>query len=179
MLNSEKTCLVLIDVQEKLAAVMYESARMVANCAVLLQIARTLEIPILWCQQYPKAIGPTVEPLRAHLHDLKPMDKLGFSCCRQPDFSAELERLEIETAILCGIESHVCVFQTAMDLIQKGLYVHVIADAVASRTPENKQIGLDRMNAAGAIVSSTEMLLFELLRTAEHPHFKTLSKLIR
>jgi nicotinamidase-related amidase len=179
MLNRQKSCLVLIDVQEKLAAVMHESARMVSNCAILLQIARALEIPIVWCQQYPKAIGPTVEPLLVHLEGVTPMDKLCFSCCGQPAFLAALEQREIETAILCGIESHVCVFQTAMELMQKGLYVHVIADAVASRTPENKQIGLSRMAAAGAVISSTEMLLFELLRTAEHPQFKALSRLIR
>ncbi len=179
MLNPDKTCLILIDVQEKLAAVMHDSQTMVSNCAILLQIAATLEMPIVWCQQYPKAIGPTVEPLRQHLHGIEPVDKLCFSGCGHPDGAARLEQTGAETAILCGLESHVCVFQTAMDLIQKGLYVHVIADAVASRTPENKQIGLDRMAAAGAVVSSTEMLLFELLRTAEHPHFKTLSKLIR
>lgn len=179
MLNREKSCLVLIDVQEKLAAVVHESARMVSNCAILLQVARALEIPILWCQQYPRAIGPTVEPLREHLTGVTPIDKLCFSCCGQPAFGAVLERREIEMAILCGIESHVCVFQTAMELMQKGIYVHVIADAVASRTPENKQIGLSRMAAAGAVISSTEMLLFELLRTADHPKFKTLSMLIR
>lgn len=179
MLNREKSCLVLIDVQEKLAAVMHESARMVSNCAILLKAARTLEIPIIWCQQYPKAIGPTVKPLHEFLEGIEPIDKLCFSCCGAPQFADEMERREIETAIVCGIESHVCVFQTAMDLLQKGLYVHVIADATASRTAENKQIGLHRMAAAGAVISSTEMLLFELLRTAEHPQFKGLSKLIR
>lgn len=179
MLNQEKSCLVLIDVQEKLTAVMEESERMVGNCSVLLQIARAMEIPILWCQQYPKAIGPTVALLREHLEGINPMDKMCFSCSGAEGFTAVIERLGIETAILCGIESHVCVFQTAMELLQKGLYVHVIADAVASRTAANKQIGLRRMEAAGAVISSTEMLLFELLRTAEHPQFKKLSKLIR
>ena len=179
MLNPEKSCLVLIDVQEKLAAVMDESARMVANCAILLQAARTLEVPVLWCQQAPQSLGPTVEPLRAHLEGISPINKRSFSCCGQPEFAAALERGRFETAILCGIESHVCVFQTAMDVMQRGLYVHVIADAVTSRTPENKQIGLTRMAAAGAVVSSTEMLLFELLRTAEHEHFRTLSRLVK
>ena len=179
MLSLDKSCLVVIDVQDKLAAVMHESATMIANCAVLVQIARTLDIPVLWCQQNPKALGPTVEPVRAHLSGIQPMDKQCFSCCGHPDFSAQLDQLAIETAILCGIESHVCVFQTAMDVIQKGLYVHVVADAVASRKPENKRIGLERMACAGAVISSTEMLLFELLRTADHPHFKTLRKLIR
>lgn len=179
MLNAEKSCLIVIDVQEKLSSVMYQAERMIANSAVLLQIARTLSIPIFWCQQNPKALGPTVAPLREHLADIEPIDKMSFSCGGAAAFSEKIERLNIETAILCGIETHVCVFQTAMELLQKGLYVQVIADAVASRTDENKQIGLSRMAAAGAVISSTEMLLFELLRTAEHPHFKALSKLIR
>lgn len=179
MLTDERTCLVLIDVQEKLARVMHESEKMIANCAILLQIARTLDIPIIWCQQSPQALGPTVEPLRIHLDGINPIDKLSFSCCGQPDFILHLEQQAVKTAILCGIESHVCVFQTARDLIQKGLEVHIIADAVASRTPENKQIGLGRIAAAGAVISSTEMLLFELLGTARHDSFRTLSKLIR
>ncbi len=179
MLSSDKSCLVVIDVQEKLAAVMHESAGMVSNCVVLVRIARTLDMPVLWCQQYPEGIGPTVEPLREHLSGIEPINKRCFSCVGHPDFSARLEQLNVETAILCGIETHVCVFQSAMELMQKGLYVHVIADAVASRTPANKHLGLNRMAASGAVISSTEMLLFELLRSAEHPHFKTLSKLIR
>jgi len=179
MLTDERTCLVLIDVQEKLARVMHESEKMIANCTILLQIARTLNIPILWCQQSPQALGLTVEPLLTHLEGIAPIDKISFSCCGQPDFLLHLERQAITTAILCGIESHVCVFQTAMDLIQKGLDVHIIADAVTSRTPENKQIGLGRMATAGAVISSTEMLLFELLGTARHDSFRTLSKLIR
>lgn len=179
MLNAERTCLVLIDVQEKLAPLMVESERMVKNCGILLQIARGLNLPILWCQQYPQAIGATVEPLRPYLEGLEPMDKFSFSCCSAAGFGERLDALKVETAVLCGIETHVCVFQTAMELMQKGLYVHVIADAVSSRTSSNKQIGLNRMAAAGAVISSTEMLLFELLRTAKHEQFKTLSKLIR
>lgn len=179
MLNAEKSCLVVIDVQEKLASVMLQAERMIANSAVLLQIARSLSLPIFWCQQNPTALGPTVLPLREHLADIEPIDKMTFSCGGAAAFSEKIERLNIETAILCGLETHVCVFQTAMELLQKGLYVHVIADATASRTAENKQIGIQRMASAGAVISSTEMLLFELLRTAEHPQFKSLSKLIR
>lgn len=179
MLTPENTCLIVVDIQEKLLHVMDSSARVVQNTAVLIQIARTLNIPILWCQQYPKALGPTVEELSSLLDGQTPIDKFSFSCAGDEQFQRRIDELKPQTAILCGIESHVCVFQTALDLIQKGLYVHVIGDAVSSRTPENCQVGIDRMKSAGAVISSTEMLLFELLRTAKHDKFKELAKLIK
>jgi nicotinamidase-related amidase len=179
MIAANKCCLVLIDVQEKLLRVMQNPERVVKNCGILIHIARAFDIPILWCQQYPRALGLTAAPLAELLNGLSPMDKLSFSCCGAPGFAGRLEALHIETAVLCGIESHVCVFQTAMDLLRQGMKVHVIADAVGSRTEENKQIGLARMAAAGVIINSTEMFLFELLRTAEHPKFKELAALIR
>jgi nicotinamidase-related amidase len=179
MLDAQKCCLVLIDVQEKLLQVMQNPERVAKNCGILIQIAKALNIPILWCQQYPKALGLTVTPLAELLNGLSPMDKLSFSCGGAPDFARRLEALGVEAVVLCGIESHVCVFQTAMDLLRQGLKVHVIADAVSSRTEENKQMGLARMAAGGVIINSTEMFLFELLRTAEHPKFKELAALIR
>ncbi|MBM4103298.1 MAG: hydrolase [Planctomycetes bacterium] len=179
MLDAKKCCLVLIDVQEKLLRVMQNPDGLVKHCGILIQIAKALNIPILWCQQYPKALGLTAGPLTELLNGLSPMDKLSFSCGGAPGFAERLEALNTEAAVLCGIESHVCVFQTAMDILHQGLKVHVIADAVGSRTEENRQIGLSRMAAAGAVISSTEMFLFELLRTAEHPKFKELAALIR
>jgi nicotinamidase-related amidase len=179
MLDAKKCCLVLIDVQEKLLRVMQNPDGVVKHCGILIQIARAFNVPILWCQQYPEALGLTVVPLAELLKGLSPMDKLSFSCCGAPDFVRRLEALGVEAAVLCGIESHVCVFQTAMDLLRQGLKVHVIADAISSRTEENKQIGLARMTAGGVIINSTEMVLFELLRTAEHPKFKELAALIR
>ena len=179
MLEAKKCCLVMVDIQEKLLRVTQDSEQVVKNCRVLIQIAKALDIPILWCQQYPKALGLTVASLAELLQGYSPIDKLSFSCCGAPDFARQLETLDIEAAVLCGTESHVCVFQTAMDILHQGLKVHVIADAVGSRTQENKQIGLSRMVSSGAIISSTEMFLFELLRTAEHPKFKELASLIR
>lgn len=179
MLKPENACLVVIDVQEKLLPVMQNPGPVVKNIAVLIQIAKALNIPIIWSQQVPTALGPTGEGLSSLLEGIEPIDKSSFSCCGEETFNVKLEQLNAQTAILCGIETHVCVFQTAMDLIQKGLYVQVIADAVSSRTLENRHIGLERMKAAGAVVSSTEMLLFELLRDAKHPKFRELSKLIK
>ncbi len=179
MLEAKKCCLVVVDVQEKLLRVTQNSEQVVKNCRILIQIAKALDIPILWCQQYPKALGQTVAPLAELLNGLFPADKLTFSCCGAPGFVERLEVMNIEAAVLCGIESHVCVFQTAMDILHQGLKVHVISDAVGSRTAENRQIGVSRMASAGVIISSTEMFLFELLRSAEHPKFKELSALIK
>ncbi len=179
MLTAENTCLVVIDIQEKLLPVMAEPERVVKNAAVLIQIAKVLDIPILWCQQVPKALGPTVGELSALLEGVEPINKSSFSCGGDEQFIEQIDALKSRTAILCGIESHVCVFQTAMDLIQHGLYVHVVADATSSRTQENKTIGLNRIAKEGAVISSTEMLLFELLRNAKHEKFRELAKLIK
>ena len=181
MLTIENTCLVIVDIQEKLAKLVHEKERVVSNSAVLVQVAQTLQIPILWCQQVPTALGPTVRELWGLLTKagIESIDKTTFSCCGDPAFMKKIDDLKLQTAIVCGIESHVCVFQTAMDLIQHGLYVHVVADAVSSRTNENKQIGLHRMAKEGAVITSTEMLLFELLRDAKHEKFRELAKLIK
>ncbi|MEN6307216.1 MAG: hydrolase [Anaerohalosphaeraceae bacterium] len=179
MIDSKTCCLVLIDVQEKLLRVMHNPEGTVKNCGILIQIANALNIPVLWCQQYPAALGPTNPQLTEKLTAGSAIDKRSFSCCGSADFAEKLAALQADTAIICGIETHVCVFQTAMDMLQRGLKVQVIADAVDSRTEANKQIALNRLSANGVVVSSTEMLLFELLRTSEHPKFKELAPLIR
>jgi nicotinamidase-related amidase len=181
MLTLENACLVVVDIQEKLLKVMQDCDRVVSNTSILVKIAQALDIPILWCQQVPDALGPTVHDLWGLFMkaEMEPMDKTTFSCCGNEAFMKQIDELKPQTAIVCGIESHVCVFQTAMDLIQHGLYVHVVADAVSSRTNENKQIGLHRMAKEGAVITSTEMLLFELLRGSKHPKFRELAKLIK
>jgi len=179
MLVIENACLVIVDIQEKLLPVMADPEQVVRNSAVLIQIAKALNIPILWCQQVPKALGPTVGELSSLLDGAEPIDKSTFSCCGDEAFMKRIDALKAQTAIICGIESHVCVFQTAMDLIKHGLYVHVVADATSSRTNENKTIGINRMAKEGAVITSTEMLLFELLRDAKHPKFRELAKLIK
>lgn len=179
MLDPQDTCLVIIDIQEKLLPVMAEPERVVKNAAVLIQIAQTLGIPILWCQQVPRALGTTVHELTRLLEGVEPIEKSSFSCCGEEKFIAKLDETKAQSAILCGIETHVCVFQTAADLLRQGLEVHVVADATSSRTLENKQIGLDRMKQQGTVITSTEMCLFELLRDAKHEKFRKLAKLIK
>jgi nicotinamidase-related amidase len=202
MLDIHDCCFVVVDVQGKLAQLMVGKESLFKNVQILIQAAKILDIPILWCQQVPEALGPTVPEIAELLTGLcvegvppsnrgqdardtrvskpvEPINKASFSCCGQEQFNAQLNTLGKEQVLLCGIETHVCVYQTAMDLMEGGLDVTIIADAVSSRAEQNKQIALARLAAEGAHISSTEMALFELLRTAKHPQFKEVAKLVK
>jgi len=179
MLEIQNACLVVIDVQGKLAQLMVDKESLFRNTQILIQAAKILGIPILWCQQVPEALGPTLPEIAELLTGIEPIDKASFSCCGEERFTAELNAIGREQVLLCGIETHVCVYQTAMDLMEGGLDVTVVADAVSSRTEQNRQIALARLAAEGANVSSTEMVLFELLRTAQHPRFRQIAKLVK
>ena len=179
MLQAEQCCLVIIDIQDKLANNMTDKETLFDNTAIMIKTAKALNIPIIWCQQVPRALGETVEPLRCLLINDQPIDKSSFSCCAEENFITRLNDIKPKQAIVCGIESHICVYQTALDLIAKGIEVNVIADAVSSRTKANKKLALKRITAEGAKLSSTEMCIFELLKDANHPKFKELAKLIK
>ena len=179
MLDIEKCCLVVVDVQGKLAQLMYGREELFKHIEILIKAAKILAIPIVWCQQVPQALGETVPEIAQLLSDNEPVNKSSFSCCGQGQFNSKLESLNRRQVLLCGIEAHVCIYQTAVDLHRAGYDVSVIADAVSSRTLENKQIALERIKAEGVNISSTEMALFELLGTAEHPQFKQIAKLVK
>jgi len=179
MLDIQKCCLVVVDVQGKLAQLMYGKQALFKNIQILIKAAKLLDIPILWCQQCPESLGPTVPEIAQLLSDNEPLNKAAFSCCGSEQFNTKLNELARQQLLLCGIEAHVCIYQTAVDLLRKGYYVDVIADAVSSRKLENKQIAIDRMAADRINISCTEMVLFELLRTAEHPQFKQIATLIK
>ncbi|MHC4537340.1 MAG: hydrolase [Planctomycetota bacterium] len=179
MLNIQNCCLVVVDVQGKLAQLMYDKQVLFKNIQILIKTAKILNIPILWCQQCPDALGPTIHEIAQLLIDSEPIDKSAFSCCGNEKFNIKLNESKRQQVLLCGIETHVCIYQTAVDLFTKGFSVDVIADAISSRTPENKQIAINRMAAEGINISCTEMALFELLKTAEHPQFKQIAKLIK
>jgi nicotinamidase-related amidase len=179
MLDIHKCCLAVVDVQGKLAQLMHGKDALFKNIQVLIQAANILDIPILWCQQAPDALGSTVPEIAQLLTDIEPINKSVFSCCGADPFISKLNESSRNQVLLCGIETHVCIYQTAVDLLRKGFDVNVIADAVSSRTPQNKQIAIDRMAAEGASISSVEMALFELLKTAEHPKFRQIAKLIK
>jgi nicotinamidase-related amidase len=179
MLQIHNCCLVVVDVQGKLAQLMLDKQALFKNIQILIKAAKILDIPILWCQQCPDSLGPTVPQIAELLAGNKPIDKAAFSCCGSGEFNTRLNELARQQVLLCGIEAHVCIYQTAIDLLTKGFSVDVIADAVSSRTAENKQIALSRMAKQRVNISCTEMALFELLKTAEHPQFKQIAKLIK
>ena len=175
----EDTFLLVVDLQEPLLKVMEVRERLLANAGILIEAARTLGLPILATEQYPERFGPTAEEIRVRWGDVQPVGKLCFSSCGSESVQGQIQRLGRRTAILCGVETHVCVNQTAHDLLAEGLAVHIPADAVASRTEMNRQLGLEKMRESGAIVTSTEMVVYELLREAGTPEFKALLPLFR
>lgn len=179
MLDTTKCCLVIVDIQGKLAELMDNKEAVFANIEILIKTAKALGFGIIWCEQHPRALGPTIPQIAKLLTDNQPIDKFSFSCCGHDEFNEKLKGLGPRQVILCGIEAHVCIYQTAMDLLDKDYEVHVVADAISSRNSANKEIALRRMEAEGALLSSTEMAMFELVRTAKHPKFKELMKLIK
>ncbi|MCH8192426.1 MAG: hydrolase [Planctomycetes bacterium] len=179
MLDTQTSCLVVIDLQGKLANLMQERESLFAATTTLVQSAQQLNIPIIWCQQCPDILGPTIEPLRVLLAEETPINKSSFSCGADQHFRKRLAQVNRNQVVLCGIETHICVWQTAMDLLGQQFEVEVVADGVSSRTASNKRLGLDRMRRAGIGITSLEMLLFEWLKDADHPHFRQIAKLIK
>lgn len=179
MLNRDEAVLLFIDVQGKLHEIMPEKKLLDGNLEKLIRCAQLLELPILGTEQLPEKLGATNEPFKSLLEGVPMIRKSAFSCCGEPAFMAAFQSLEKRQAILVGIEAHVCVYQTAIDLLEAGLEVFVVADAVSSRVPENKALALQAMRDAGAKIVPTETVLFALLRDAADPRFKPLLKLIK
>jgi nicotinamidase-related amidase len=179
LLQAEKSVLLLVDVQARLLPSMAEPDGVVERAGILLKAAQALGVPILASEQYPAGLGPTVPALRALLPEGAVMAKMRFSCAGDPAIADRLQSLRRPQVVLVGIEAHVCVLQTAMDLMARGHAPFVVADAVSSRAPANKEVAIARMREAGITVATTEMVVFEWLGQAGTPVFKTLSKLIR
>ncbi len=179
MLERDDTALVVIDVQGKLALLMHDKAELFTNLRRMIQGARVLGVPILVTEQYPEGIGPTVPEIAEVLPELDPISKVCFSCCGADKFVSSLQSLGRRAVLVTGIETHICVMQTVLDLLEAAYDVHVVADAVSSRSADNKRIGLERMRDAGAVITSTESALYELLGVASGPEFKAVLKLIK
>ncbi len=182
ILNADKSLLVIVDLQVKLSAAMPESETKLTttNTGRLLKAAGILNIPVLLTEQYVKGLGATDPAIALLLPEATPVfDKTGFSCCAAHGFNAALEATQRRQIILTGQEAHVCVLQTALDLLHKGLQVYVVEDAVSSRKPEHKLSALQRMQQQGITITNYESVLFEWLRDASHPDFKTISGLLR
>jgi len=178
-LRRARAGLVVVDVQERLLPAIFEKDRVLQNTVRLVQGAGVLRVPVFATEQYRKGLGPTVPEVAAAVPGFGPMEKLAFSACGATAFVPALKAKQVSQAILCGIEAHVCVSQTCLDLLDQGFQVFVVADAVSSRTPENHRCGVERMRAAGAIIVSTEMVLFELLEQAGTPEFKQILALVK
>jgi nicotinamidase-related amidase len=175
-LESDQCVLVVIDIQQKLLPPIFEKQQLVRNAQLLIRAAGILKIPTLLSTQYAKGLGPTVPEISSVLTGTEAVDKTLFSCFGSDAFCTLLKRLpgQRNTLLLCGMESHICVTQTALGALREGYLVHVASDAVSSRTEWNWKIGLDRMRAAGAIISSTEMMIYELMRSSSSAAFKEL-----
>lgn len=171
---------VIIDVQSRLATVMPTDAMqaVLKNCSILAQTARLLNVAMIMTEQYPKGLGHTVPELSALIPDIHPVEKTTFSCLAESKFTRQLTR-DHSQIILSGMEAHICIVQTALDLIAAGKQVFVVEDAVISRNPANKANALARMRDAGCVITNTESVVFEWLGAAEGDVFKTVSKLIR
>lgn len=168
----DQAVLLVIDAQAKLAPHIHGIETLVANTIRMVRAARLLGLPILLTEQYPEGIGPTIAEIKDELPDVAAIAKRTFSCWREPVFTKQLEALNRHQAIIVGIETHVCIYQTGADLQRAGFQTQVISDAVSSRTEANKAIGLRRLAAAGAEISSVESCLFELLETSACAEFK-------
>jgi nicotinamidase-related amidase len=175
-LKAEQCALLVIDIQEKLLPPIFQNEQLVKNAQLLIRAAAILKIPVLVSTQYSKGLGSTVPAIASLLPDTEAIDKTLFSCFGSDAFCAAAKRLpgNRNTLLMCGMESHICVMQTALAALREGYLVHVASDAVGSRTEWNWKIGLERMRAAGAVISSTEMMIYELMQSSSSAAFKEL-----
>lgn len=179
MLTKDGSLLVIVDIQERLAVAMTEKERVVSNTLHLVESARLLGLPLLITEQYPKGLGPTVPDVRNTVQTYSPIEKITFSCCGEKFFMEAVQETGKKQIILVGMETHVCVLQTCIDLLREGYDVHVVSDAICSRTKQNYKIALEYMRDAGAVITCTETVLFQLLIKAGTEEFKAISKRIK
>ncbi len=175
-LEPERCALLVIDIQERLLPPIFQKEDLLRNAQLLIRAAGILKIPALVTTQYAKGLGHTVPEIASLLPSVEAIDKTPFSCFGSDAFCATLKRLpgQRNTLLLCGMESHICVTQTALAALREGYLVHVASDAVSSRTEWNWRVGLDRMRSAGAVIASTEMMIYELMRASSSAAFKEL-----
>ena len=180
-LDREKTAFILVDIQEKFIPAMNKIEDVIKNTNILVKASEILNIPLIVTEQYPKGLGNTIKEIKLPENTLK-IEKTHFSCFGCDEFSKELEELKkkgITSLILFGIEAHVCILKTALDGLEKGFDVHVVADAVTSRSKHNKRIANQRMMQSGVFLASTEIILFQLIDEAKGDEFKEISGLVK
>ena len=179
ILDSQESVLLIVDVQESFRKQLKELDLLTRNITILAEAAKILKIPVILTEQYPQGLGKTIAEIAACLGEHKYFEKTAFSCCQANGFVDALEQIGRKQIIMCGIEAHVCVNQTAHELMDKGYSVHVVKDAVASRSERNKEIGWEKMISSGAVPSSVEMALFEMLAESGTEPFKAVQRLVK
>ena len=179
MLKTENTALLIVDIQGNLAHAMHEKELLFKNMQTLIKGIQVLGLPILWVEQNPQGLGPTIPEIADILSTIQPITKMSFSSCRNDHFMKALRVLNRKQVLIAGIEAHICVYQTAADLVALGYEVQVVSDAVSSRNLVNKEIGLQKMRDSGVSLTSVETALFELIRVAEGEQFKEILKIVK
>jgi nicotinamidase-related amidase len=178
-LELKNTLLTVIDIQGNLAQVMHEKESLFKSVKQLIQGITGLDIPIILTEQNPDKLGPTLPEIKELIPDIMAVPKMSFSCCNEKGFMDTLNKIGKKQILVSGIESHICIYQTTAALIDMGYEVHIVNDAVASRDYKNKKLALKKMERMGAIMTCVEMALFELMKTAEHPKFRDISRIIK
>ena len=169
----------IIDIQERLHPFISENEKLIKNTAILIEGLKAVGIKIMVTEQYTKGLGTTVEPLKNLLSEISFVEKMAFSCCDEPVFYEKLSLQGVRNVIIAGIESHVCVLQTCIDLLSSGYIPVIVEDCVGSRNPNDKKIAIERMRKEGAVITTYESVLFELLRYSGTDAFKKISKLVK
>ncbi|STQ75492.1 isochorismatase family protein [Grimontia hollisae] len=179
MLSRKNTGLVVVDVQGKLARLVHDSERVIANCETLVKGAKVLGLPIILLEQNPDKLGCTVDELKAHLDGVDPISKFTFNACEAPEFLEAVKAMKADTWLICGIEAHICVYQTARGLVDAGFNVELVSECVSSRTLSNVQLGINRSKDNGVTITGLEMCLYELVQDCRNPAFKQILSLVR
>ena len=179
LFTKENSAVLLIDYQERFVPVLHDNDEIIKNIKLLLSGANIYKLPVFVSEQVPEKLGPTINDFKEHLLGAKLFSKKTMSCCGQPGFIEELKNKNIKKIAICGIEAHVCVLQTSLDLLNNNFQVHLAVDAITSRIPYNKDIAIEKIKAAGAIISSVETILFEMAYEAGTEEFKRLQQLFK
>lgn len=178
-INREECAGLVIDIQEKLFPHMDQQEELLRKSLILIEGMQLLGVPMMITEQYPKGLGPTIQQIHQAMENCFPIEKISFSCCDEPAYQEALKPLGRDKVIICGIEAHVCVLQTVIDLVASGYDPVVVADCISSRSPEDKRWAMERMLSEGAIITTCESILFELTRVAGTDEFKAISRLVK
>ncbi len=179
MLSNENTIFVIIDIQDKLVKASNNGLQVVNSSSKVAKAAQILNIPTIITEQYPKGLGHTVETIKGIIPNITPIEKTAFSALEEIEFKEQVKKLNRKQILLCGIETHICVLQTALDLILNGYEVFILKDGVTSRNEYENNVGIDLLKQCGAKITCTEIVLFEWLRSSKHVHFKEIQALIK